>query len=266
MNLSNQNLLWLNIGSFILMLGLNIASSSGWLNGVTVADISAQYQTLLTPADYAFSIWGLIYLLLIGFLWYQWKTHALGQDEHSLAPAGIWFSLSNLFNGLWIVAWVNSAIGLSLLLMIGLSACLIQLVLRLRLELWDAPVRIIYFVWWPICIYTGWITVALFLNLAAWLQAIFETPPIFSGNFWAIVALASLTTIYVFWTRLRNMREASFVAIWGFIAVAVNQWQASWIVSLFALMCCLILLTIAVQHALNNRATLPSNKLKRGEY
>ncbi|MFM2320422.1 MAG: hypothetical protein RLZZ215_3043, partial [Pseudomonadota bacterium] len=102
MNLSNQNLLWLNIGSFILMLGLNIASSSGWLNGVTVADISAQYQTLLTPADYAFSIWGLIYLLLIGFLWYQWKTHALGQDEHSLAPAGIWFSLSNLFNGLWI--------------------------------------------------------------------------------------------------------------------------------------------------------------------
>ena len=265
MNLSNQNLLWLNLGSFILMLGLNIASSSGWLSGVTVADVSAQYQTLLTPAGYAFSIWGLIYLLLIGFLGYQWKSHTSGQDEHSLAPSGIWFALSNLFNGLWILAWVNSAIGLSLVFMIGLFACLIVLVFRLRLEVWDAPMRIIVFVWWPICIYIGWITLAFGLNLAAWFKATFETPPFFSGGSWAIIALASLTTIYVLWTRLRNMREAALVAVWGLIAVAINQWQASWIVSLFALICGGILLVVAVQHALNNRATLPPNKLKRGE-
>lgn len=119
----------------------------GWLNGVTVSEVSGQYQTLLTPAGYAFSIWSLIYLLLIGFLGYQWKSHAEGNAIHSLEPAGIWFALANVFNTLWIVAWVNAWIGLALLLIIGLFICLFQLVLRLRLETWDAPVRIIWFVW-----------------------------------------------------------------------------------------------------------------------
>lgn len=266
MGLTSRHLLWLNTLSFILMLGLNIIGASGWLTGVTVAAVSDQYQTLLTPAGYAFSIWGLIYLLLIGFVGYQWRVHSLNRDEDSLVPTGIWFALSNLFNGLWILAWVNSAMGLSLLLMLGLFVCLILLVFRLRLEVWDAPVRIIVFVWWPICIYIGWITLAFGLNLAAWFKATFEAPPFFSGGAWAIIALASLTTIYLLWTRLRNMREASLVAIWGLVAVAINQWQASWIVSLFALACCGILLISVVQHALRNRATLPSNKLKRGEF
>lgn len=266
MNLSNRQLLWLNIATFVLMLGLNIVGSFGWLNGVTVADISYQYPTLLSPASYAFMIWTLIYLLLIAFLWYQWKSHTEGNDADSLAPAGIWFALANVFNTLWILAWVNDFIGLSLLLILGLFVCLFQLVLRLRLETWDAPARIIFFVWWPICIYMGWVTIALALNLVAWLRAIFETPPFFSGVFWAIVALATLTTIYLLWTQLRNMREAAFVGIWGMLAIAVNQWHSSRILSIFALVCCAILLASATRHALQNKATWPHNKLKRGEF
>jgi translocator protein len=41
-------------------------------NNLTQADISFDlYPVLLTPAPYVFSIWGLIYLLLIGFIIYQ---------------------------------------------------------------------------------------------------------------------------------------------------------------------------------------------------
>lgn len=266
MNLSNLQLLWLNTISFILMLGLNSVGAMGSLNGVTVSEVSAQYHTLLTPAGYAFSIWSLIYLLLIGFLGYQWFSYRAGEPEHSLEPAGIWFAVSNVFNTLWIIAWVSGAIGLAFLLILGLFISLFQLVLRLRLEIWDAPVRIILFVWWPICIYIGWVTLATGLNLSAWLKAVFETPPFFSGEFWAIVALAALTSIYLLWTQLRNMREASLVAIWGMVAIAVNQWQDSRIVSIFALIGCVVLLARATQHALSNRATLPQNKLKRGEF
>ncbi|MFI0399552.1 MAG: hypothetical protein ACH34X_10740 [Thiolinea sp.] len=266
MNLSNRSLLWLNSLSFILMIGLNMAGALGWLNGVTVSEVSDQYQTLLTPAGYAFSIWSLIYLLLIGFLGYQWKSHAEGNATHSLEPAGIWFALANVFNTLWIVAWVNAWIGLALLLIIGLFICLFQLVLRLRLETWDAPVRIIWFVWWPICIYMGWVTLATALNFASWLKAVFDTPPFFSAEFWAIVALASLTSIYLLWTQLRNMREASLVAVWGMVAIAVNQWQVSWIVSSFALAGCVLLLARTAQHVFSNQASLPHNKLKRGEF
>ena len=38
------------------------------------------------------------------------------------------------------------------------------LVIRLNMERWDAPFPIIAFVWWPICIYSGWIAVATIAN------------------------------------------------------------------------------------------------------
>ncbi|MFZ1389726.1 MAG: hypothetical protein WBP46_18395 [Thiolinea sp.] len=265
MKLTNQNLLWLNSLTFILMIGLNMAGGAGWLNGVSVAEVSDQYQTLLTPAGYAFIIWSVIYLLLAAFLWYQWKSHAEGRDSDSLEPTGIWLAAANVLNTLWIIAWVNAWIGLSLLLIIGLFVCLFQLVLRLRLEIWDAPTRIIFFVWWPICIYMGWITLALALNFVAWLKAIFDTPPFFSAGFWAIIALATLTSIYLLWTQWRSMREASLVGVWGFIAIAVNQWQANWVVGLFAVLFSILLLAVTSAHALSNKATWPSEKLKRGE-
>jgi hypothetical protein len=266
MNLSNRALLWLNISTFIVMILLNVLGAMGKLNGVTVAQVSDQYATLLTPAGYAFIIWSFIYLLLIAFLVFQWKSHQEGHDEYSLEPAGIWFALSNVFNTLWVIAWVNAWIGFSLLLIIGLFVSLFQLVLRLRLETWDAPARIIFFVWWPICIYMGWVTLATGLNFATWLRAIFDSPQFFSGEFWAILALAALTSIYMLWTQLRNMREASLVAVWGMVAIAVNQWHTSKVVSLFALVCCVLVLAVAAEHALRNKATWPQNKLKRGEF
>ncbi|WP_020560726.1 tryptophan-rich sensory protein [Thiofilum flexile] len=265
MKLTNTHLLWLNIATFILMILVNIAGSSGSF-GVNVAEVSARYTTLLTPAGYAFSIWGLIYLLLIGFLAYQWKSHQQGDDAQSLEPASIWFALSNVLNALWIIAWVNHEIGLSALLILGLWGALFQLVVSLRLELWDAPVRIIFWVWWPICIYIGWITLALPLNIAVLLSTAFITPPLFSAETWAILALAAITSAYLLWTQYRNMREASLVAVWGFIAITVHQWQVSITVSLFALVCGALLLSTVVAHALRNQATLPIHKLQRGEY
>lgn len=265
MKLNNHTLLWLNIATFVLMILVNILGSVGGL-GATVADVSAQYQTLLTPAGYAFSIWSLIYLLLIGFLVYQWQSHQQGDDSQSLEPASIWFALSNVLNALWIVAWVNNEIGLSVLLMVGLFICLFQLVERLRLEVWDAPVRIIFWVWWPICIYIGWITLALPLNIASLVSSAFIAPPIADGPTWAIGALAAITSVYLLWTRYYNMREASLVGIWGFIAVAINQWNASMAVCLFALVSSALLLATVIDHARHNEATLPHNKLKRGEY
>lgn len=57
------------------------------------------------------------------------------------------------------------------------------------------------------------------------------------------------------------MREASLVAVWGMVAIAVNQWQVSWIVSSFALAGCVLLLARTAQHVFSNQASLPHNKL-----
>jgi hypothetical protein len=96
---------------------------------------------------------------------------ARGRKNVSLEKSGLWFAGSNVVNGLWIFVWTNEWLGLSVLVIFLLLFCLIQLVIRLRLEVWEAPKTIILFVWWPICLYIGWITLASVVNVAAWLKA-----------------------------------------------------------------------------------------------
>ena len=49
----------------------NALAGTGRLNGVMTNEVSDKYPTVLTPAGYAFSIWGLIYVGLIAFTIYQ---------------------------------------------------------------------------------------------------------------------------------------------------------------------------------------------------
>jgi len=44
---------------------------------------------------------------------------------------------------------------------------LLMIILRTDMDLTDPPLRTIAFVWWPFCLYSGWITVALLTNIAA---------------------------------------------------------------------------------------------------
>ncbi|WP_228410166.1 hypothetical protein [Chryseobacterium viscerum] len=60
----------LNTVALVVTIGINYLSNTGILNNETMATISAKFQNLFTPAGYAFSIWGLIYLGLLGFVIY----------------------------------------------------------------------------------------------------------------------------------------------------------------------------------------------------
>ncbi|MDH5779591.1 MAG: hypothetical protein OEZ29_03260, partial [Candidatus Bathyarchaeota archaeon] len=55
----------INVVAFIVTVAVNIlAGSTTLLGGKMSGDISDLYPTLITPAGYTFSIWGLIYTLL----------------------------------------------------------------------------------------------------------------------------------------------------------------------------------------------------------
>lgn len=56
---------WIN-GFFLLVtLVINIFGASGLINGLTQKQISDMYVTLITPSPATFSIWGVIYSLLL---------------------------------------------------------------------------------------------------------------------------------------------------------------------------------------------------------
>lgn len=243
----------------------NYLAGTGSFGGKTVGEISAQYETLFTPAGYAFAIWGIIYLMLIAFVAWQWRSKVTNQDTQYIDKTGIWLILGNIFNVLWILAWTNDHIGLSLVLIFLMLLSLLVLMFRLRLETWDAPVRTIVFVWWPITIYLGWLVAASVANTAVYLVSIdwqmFGIPE----NAWSISMIIVATLIYVLLIFSRNMREAAAVGIWALVAIAVNSWTLQRENAIVALVCSGILLILISLHGYANRSTSIPKKIQRKE-
>ena len=91
--------------------------------GLSIGDISHQYQNLFTPANYAFSIWGLIYLMLGVFVVYQARGILISEEAAERSnmvtrQVGPWFIVSMITNAAWVYVWLNNLIGLSVIVMI----------------------------------------------------------------------------------------------------------------------------------------------------
>lgn len=261
-----RNLVILNTLTFILALYVNFLSSTGAISGESVSDISAKYQTLITPAGYAFAIWGFIYLMLIGFIGFQWYTVFKSKENVIVKDSGLWFAVSNIANTMWIIAWVNDWILMSVFFMIVLLISLSKLVIRNRLEIWDAPLHIMLFVWWPITFYFGWIILASVVNISALIISLNLGLQAGVTELLALVVLVVATIIYLTLLAKRNLREAALVGIWGFIAIAVKQMELNESVAYTSIILALILTLVTGRHAWRNRETTPIKKIGRKEF
>jgi hypothetical protein len=138
-----------------------------------------------------------------------------------------------------------------------------MLTLRLRLEIWDAPLHTIVFVWWPVCIYLGWIVVASVANVAAYLVSTGWEGGFLTPATWTVIMIAIATVIYLLLVFTRNMREAAVVGIWAFIAIAVRQWSVYDEIVYTAMAGTLVLLLVVSWHGYKNRDTSPFKKLQQ---
>jgi hypothetical protein len=142
--------------AFAGMIVMNYLANALPLNGKTTGQLSEQYPNLFTPAGITFSIWGVIYLLLLGYVVLQFTESHKGLS----ARTGWLFALSCLLNALWIVAWHYERLPLSMLVMLGLLATLILI---------NAGMKPAYPVWTRAAfgIYLGWICIATIANATA---------------------------------------------------------------------------------------------------
>lgn len=85
------------LGAYVVFIAVNVASGAGLL-GPTNAEVSAKFQVPLTPAGWAFSIWGLIFLLEGWGAVYQFIDLDYDAD-------GFKARFVNATNLNWIVAW-----------------------------------------------------------------------------------------------------------------------------------------------------------------
>jgi hypothetical protein len=247
--------------ALVVTIVMNYLSNSGVFNGNTMKTISDKYHNYFTPAGYAFSIWGLIYLGLLGFVLFTGRDLFTKKDTTDTDPIvekiGWWFVLSCAANSFWVVAWLYDYIGLSVLIMIVLLFSLLMVIKNTRMELDYHPFKNYVFIFWPFALYAGWITVALVADIAAWLTKVGWDGWGLSEITWTIIMIVVAGLINIFMVWQRNLREYALVGIWALIAIAVsNENKVQSIVYACYIVSAIILVSIIMSGFKNRHSSL----------
>ncbi len=209
----------LNIIAFIGVLVVNYLSNALPINGIRTGDISDKYFNEFAPAGVTFTIWGIIYLLLIGTIIWQLKLSGASIDKLNK-----WFLANSAFNAAWLFAWHYELFILTLVLMIGILTTLIQLNKIIAEELPDNLPR----KWLPksaFGVYLGWICIATIANFTTFLVSVNFNKFGLSDTFWtgAVIGIGSITAAMLV-VRYRNV-FIGLAVIWALAGIILRQNQ-----------------------------------------
>jgi translocator protein len=210
-----------NIVALIVTLIVNYLSQALPLNGQTPADIANRLPILFIPANYVFGIWGVIYVLLIGFTVYQ--ALPAQRENPLLRRIGYWFALTCAANVSWLFLFHYNQFPLSMVAMIVLLLALIVIYRRTQVgQVTLSPTERIW-VQGTFSVYLGWITVATIANAAYVLYDAGWDRFGISDTIWTTIMLtvAAALTAYIVLTR-RDWAYAA-VILWALVGIVVKQ-------------------------------------------
>ena len=210
--------------SYIAMVVVNFLANSLPINNRSTGVISDAYPNLFAPAGPAFSIWGLIYLLLGVYVLYQFakKDQKMEDIIQKINPFFIATSLTNIS---WIFAWHYDYIGLSVLIMATLLILLIKIADILRVEQFTSLEKL--FIWAPFSIYFGWITVASIANITVFLVSIGWNGFGIADFVWTSIILLVGSVIGILRMNKDKNIAYSMVIIWAYSWILFKHLSAS---------------------------------------
>ena len=189
--------------------------------GPTNGQTSDQYPTLIVAAGYAFTIWGPIFLLDVVFG--TWQVFA--KDDARLARARPWVALGLLMTSLWMVAfllqWFWLALAIIWLSLAGTLAAAILLSAGPRQE----PAR--WWQWLPLSLHAGWVSLAVFLNVAQVIVAFGLLPTTHMLPWTLLLFVLAAALLLAALARMRGNPWYALAAVWGLVGVGVKQQQSA---------------------------------------
>ena len=195
---------WINGLFFIVTLAINTLGAIGLINGLSQKQISDMYLTLITPSPATFSIWSVIYmLLLISVIVMIARKNDTYYDNVVDQITGL-FRISCVLNIAWIVSFSFVLVELSLLFIIGFVitlALICQKLLKIQdKKRWLLPLTF--------GLYTGWLVIATVVNTAAALVKLKWNGFGLANDVWGIIILVIAVFLVIF--VLSKIRNAAF--------------------------------------------------------
>jgi hypothetical protein len=186
---------------------------------------------LIIPENYAFAIWGLIYLGLIAYGIYQ-----IGPNQRRdpiIRPVNRLLIIACLSQIIWIFLFTLQYFGGSILAMLGILLPLIGAYGVLRMDRADRSRR--WYALYPFSIYLAWISVATIVNVAAALYDAGWRGGLPSVTWTVIMILVGAAiAIVTLWTR--GDIPFALVFVWAYLAIAIRHSDLPpiWIVAVAA--------------------------------
>jgi len=236
---------WLNVVAFVAVVLVNgLAGSTKLIGGNNTAQISDANPTLITPAGYVFSIWGVIYVLLGIFTVFQ--ALPCGKGNEFGGKVGWLFVWSSILNIVWLFLWQFEYLSLSVVVMFLLLATLILVYLRLGIG--KSKIRLIEKVAFhlPFSVYLGWITIVTIANVSATLVSVNWDAFGISPETWAILIIAIALFIALFVIATRKDLAYTLVILWALLGIAVKQIENQKIVAATGISAALIVIALVL--------------------
>ena len=206
---------WINGLFFVVTLLINALGAFGLINGLSQKEISDMYVTLITPSPSTFSIWSIIYsLLLISIIVMIVKKEDLYYKNATDKISSL-FRISCILNIAWIISFSYVQIELSLLFIFGfvitLSFICIKLIKIQEGKRWLLPLTF--------GMYTGWLFIATVVNTAAALVKLNWNGFGIANEIWGVIILSiSVLLIFIVNLILRNA-VLPLPAAWAYLGI-----------------------------------------------
>lgn len=185
----------------------------GWWDLPSNAQLSAKYQSIVTPAGWAFAIWGIIFISQLVWVLHQQQRQPNGEEclqVQAVQYNYLWVCLAQVG---WTVSFSLEHIGLSLFFMVLILIFLLRIVSALQ------PYGDYLLQKFPFSIHAAWIVAATAVNLnvvLVWLQSPVSVQ--FTAAVLSEVTLL-LVALSVVWKSAKPDFTFPLVLVWALLGV-----------------------------------------------
>eukprot|EP00752_Nemacystus_decipiens_P016332 g14607.t1 len=161
-------MLWaVNVIAYLINAVVVGGSNLGWW-GSTNAEVSDDNPTFVTPADWAFSIWGVIFLFELIFV--VWGAFPANRDSRVVQEGvGCWFAIACVVQAAWSIVFAQELLVVSAILLCVIAFSLFMGVVSLSKVQFEEDITVFTLPYWgvyfPIGLHGGWTLAASLVNI-----------------------------------------------------------------------------------------------------
>jgi translocator protein len=231
---------------FMEAVSFNALANITRFNNLLTKEVSEMYNNYFVPAGFTFSIWAIIFTLMLAFTVYINFIILTNNSKPRHVYITNFFSISSLANASWIYLWHYLQLKITVILMAILLISLIVMYIFSAPKKSEFTVLEKWLLHTPIVIYLAWICVASIANMAAYLTYAkwhgFRIQP----TYWSciMISIATLLALYFIWVK----KEIFFgiVICWALNGIRVKQQDISLISTFSIIAMMMLLISVAI--------------------